>query len=361
MSPIRQPTRLRPSLAAGLTLGLSALVAVTGCNACAKQPEAAKAAATPKKDDGGSGEVLRPPKPPPEPFVLTGNMLALDLGAKVWVWADGRTSGISGAPGTVSWGEGLGFVLQDKAGVRVLGAGGGLFHLPKAPDAGLKPLAEFLATAGAAPDRFVLEAKENKPGSFIINLEGPSERHVRIGRANAAPAAVSWATLPLPEGLIATPPLALTDGFGPDELGEIKNAAPEGATVVPDEAPAASLAAWLKEVQAFAGPKANTSFSRVLDLDGDEHKEAFVCYAGATDGHSCFVIDEVAGQSRYYPVPLPWTSGDAAAAPIAMQKNGRGYVIYSGRGARTSETAKPVLHVVRFDGGGYSFDLVANK
>jgi hypothetical protein len=341
-------------------LALAASSTLAGCSSCAGD-DAAKTAAGPDADKGKKKKKKadRPPvqKRATEWEALLPHVLAVQLKDKVYLWADGAINPVAQPADAVSWTpEGWAFAAD--GGTRVLAPGGASYWRPGAPAAGQK-VAELFATTTTPPEGFKLEADLDRGNRYKVQLVGPQDRLVRMGMHDAPPTATAWMQGTLPTNR----KVAKLDSTAPwkkdPTSGHLLHDAPDGATRAGEAA--ADGDTWMKEASTMLGAGAKKELALALDLDGDPEKEGLLCISGGVPMQSCFVVDAVAGQRRYHGTSLPWKGGDAATAPFGITKDGASYILYVGTAARGGASSPPLAHVVRWDGGAFSMDVIRAK
>ena len=343
-----------------LVIALSGLTALAGCGSCAGD-DAAKTAAGPdgEKAKKKKKKADRAPvqKRATEWEALLPHALAVQLKDKVYLWADGAINPVSQPAEGVLWTpEGWAFAAD--GGTRVLAPGGALYWRAGAPAAGQK-VAELFATTTTPPEGFKLEADLDRGNRYKVQLVGPQDRLVRMGMHDAPPTATAWMQGTLPTNR-KVPKLDSTAPWKKDATsGNLLPEPPEGATKAGE--PAAAADTWMKEAATLLGAGAKKELALSIDLDGDPEKEGLLCVSGGAPMQSCFVVDEVGGQRRYHGVSLPWKGGDAASAPFGFTKDGQNYILYVGLAARGGASSPPMAHVLRWDGGAFSMDVIRAK
>ncbi len=283
---------------------------------------------------------------------LSPTMVALQSGAKVWMWADGRSNAISYPIDSVSWSE-RGFEFETANGLaRVLAPGGGLYY--RAGRSALtpaRPLREMLQERRLPPAGFDVRYIAGAGGSRVqAVLVGPEERRVRLGLFQGRPDAQIWLRGKLPERGKPSPAVSGDWFFERDADGRFAGTPPEGAepqALVP--VPPERSERWLAVAQAFRkdGEPLTLGASVYMDLDQDGESESVLCLDGSIGmlEPRCVVVDEVDGEARLYAAGLPWVAN--GNPPIVFTMNGAPYLLM------VSPEEPSVAFVLRYYGAGW--------
>ena len=274
------------------------------------------------------------------------------------LWANGASAALSVNSEKVRWAE-TGFHVEEMGGIRFVGPGSMRFWRSVSTDESAKPLSDYLEQQTPTPDGFsVSTSTVGNPGKELTRvMVTKGEKVVRIGMFKAPLSKVIWFQGEIGKKINAAPKLTKKIGWKKTEPWLVAMEPPEGGQIVTSSTSSTeNLAQWQSDLGQLRGGELEVVHSQTVELDGDDGVENLVCVAGGTGDHTCYMVDQVGDESRYYSVNIDYRKGDQA--PLAFRYNGHSYLMWVGRLVRSRKPDAKVLQAVRFDGRGFATDLV---
>jgi hypothetical protein len=339
----------------GLGLLVASLAFNAGCGACSQKKKK-------KKKKAQASSETAPAKVEPKvhaDIIPTPAAVAIQVAGRAYLWTDGRTAMMSMNTEAASWSDD-GFAYANLGGAQVLAPGGSFywrFGEAKAPQT---PMAEVFKQTTTPPAGFEVKVESGRGDKVQVSILGPEGRKVRVGLFNEVPSAVVWLQGKLPEGTTASKALDKTAGWKMEGDGVTpKMELPDGATAVAAApVPPETLTIWGADLNKLRSGEAKVVTSSLYNLDGDPYIEGFVCASGGKGDYSCFVVDEINGERRYYATNIPYDDPAKGAAPIAFTKDGGTYLMWVGRTPRANDTMPKLLQVLRYGPSGYTVEVL---
>jgi hypothetical protein len=209
--------------------------------------------------------------------------------------------------------------------------------------------------ADEAPEGHEVSWNVARGGLYQAELRIGPQVKLKLGRLSKnEPIGDAWSTGVLPSGT-STPTVA-DELSWPREEGLPLPTLPDGMTEIHSLATPAQEAIWLADIGEIRGGEVTLRQSLVVDLDRDGEAEGAVCVSGGKGDYTCFLVDDVGTERRYFGLNL----GLMGDSPLMAFANDEGhYLAWVGRLNRSrSETDTSKLHLVRFDGGGFPTDIL---
>jgi hypothetical protein len=340
-----------------LVLALGGLsLAQSGCGSCVAKKEVEKPVVEKKGKKAPKKEAV--PKTASRDMVPTGTMVAVQVGARSYLWSDSRTGMLSMDTDKLAWSPN-GFESPDLGGTKVLAPGGAQYWRFTPGKVKTTPIKDLYAAPGAAPEGYAISADPGKANRIEVTMRGPEGRYIRVGLFPEAPTATTWLQGVLPTGVKVAPRLDKSSGWKLSDDGTAKAEIPDGATPATMTAPSDDrLKGWLADAAKLRGGEVKALWSGVLDLDGDPETEGLLCVSGGKGDYPCLVVDEVGGERRYHAVNLPYDDVSKGAAPIAFAKDGANYVMWLGPVARAPAGSPAQIQTVRFTGAAFQAETI---
>ena len=332
-------------------LALAAVALICGAAACKSEQTPA-----PKPSPTAKGAASSAAAAKPAPIAPGHHAVLVEVADKTIVWMSGRDGTIGVYPTESLW-TGGGVAIAETSGFRVLDADGTTWWQPAAPS--LRPsasIADAFATGSPPPQGYKVSVDELKSGMTRIWVETTSGRRDRLGMFATAPTKQSWLTAtPLARGGKASPELNVGAGLTLDTNGALPNSPPSGAEAIARKAPVdADLKQWLADLSGYRTAKVKPTWSTMLDLDQDGIEEGAICVTGGTGDFSCFVVDPLGGERRYFGLMMTFDGGPDTTAPVAFRLDDGVYLMR----ADSAEGKSVVAVLGRYDGGSFASDHI---
>lgn len=329
---------------------LSALTFNTGCTSCGKgKPESSTVKPASEAPVAASNTVI-----PSKETVTAVFFTAKD---RTVFWME-TVSGTHKAPPDTSFWTGESIIVPQNAGWRTYLTDGSNYGSTAAPKEGLTTVASLLASESAPPAGYAWEIETTASGFQKVFIKPALGKRQRIGNFPEPPSAPSWkeGTRPAARGAEVAM-LNKASGFQANEDGKtFKNAPPVGSTPIAVAAASAEdLTAWSTALSALRAAPVTIDLSQMLDLNGDNTAEGFICVSGG-QGNPCYVVDVVGEETRYYTTTVQWSAGQAEMPQYFSTETGS-YISHSPAGATTNR-GTGIIRLVRFDGSGYATEAI---
>jgi hypothetical protein len=336
-------------------LAASAAALLGSATACSSEQVKA-----PKDDSKAKGATVAPPEKAAAPAAVPPapgyHAVLVEVDEKSIVWMSHRDGTIGVYPTESLW-TGGGVAIAESSGFRVVDADGTTWWQPSAP--ALRPatnIAEAFAAGGPPPQGYTVTVDEVKSGMKRIWVETTAGRRDRLGIYATAPTKQSWLTAtPLSRGGKASAELKVGAGLTLEADGGLSNSPPPGAVAIARKAPAdADLKRWLTDLAIYRTAAVKPTWSTMLDLDQDGIDEGAICVTGGAGDFSCFVVDPLGGEQRYFGLAMAFAGGADSSAPQAFRQADGVYLMR----ADAAADQKVAGTIGRYDGSSFASDQV---
>ena len=302
---------------------------------------------------------------PAEPKTLSnegpgsGNLVALLYEDKrVVLWGEGHQS--AEVPKSDVRFSPSGFEWSVPGGTRVLGTGGASYYRFGESNQESQSIEALFANPAPVPEGFEVKQKKASwtiSGGSLRSRSGcGSTQKLKLGPLSDSPhVAVGWMTGKMPNGQ-AAPDWTCPSWTGQEKKVSVQAELPASVSSVSEEK--GLVGSWKRDLAEIRNvPESevlSVNHAATIDLDRDDKDEAVLCVSGGQGRGSCYVVDMVGSERRYFALDMAGT-GDVGL--LSFTVDDVPYVAWVGPLLDAHRESTPShVHVIRFDGGGYVTD-----